>query len=265
MERDLVTVLGLGVTFAVFYAVAQSWGSWLTATTDVLFASTSGITAVFALLVVREDRRDVAALTHLRERLRRVHIGFFLAILLWFAGELTWLIYEVILRVEVPYPSFADVFYLAGYIPALVSILAFMMIFRKLVTFTKKILSALVGLLIIGTAGVLLLHPLSISPSPAFVKAFDLAYPLLDAVLMALVMMRLIAFFGTSLGRPWVWIFGGLLSYSFADIMFSWGTLTNWYYSGHPIELLWLYGYLALALGFNRQRKQFTAKTLRKA
>ena len=265
MERDLVTILGLGVAFAVFYAVAQSWGWWLTASSDVLFALTSGTTAVLALLVVREDRKDVTALTHLRERLRRVHTGFFLAILLWFVGEFTWLIYEVILGVKVPYPSFADVFYLAGYVPTLVSIIAFMAIFRKLVTVKKKILSALVGLLIIGTTGILLLNPLSTSSSPAFVKAFDVAYPLLDAVLMALVMMRLIAFTGTKLGKPWVWIFGGLLSYSFADIMFSWGTLTKWYYSGHPIELLWLYGYLALALGFNRQRKQFVTTTLRKA
>jgi len=265
MERDLISVLVLGVAFAIFYAVAQSWRLWLAGTTDVLFVLTSGITAAFALLVVREDRRDVTRLTHLRERLRRVHIGFFLAILLWFIGELTWSIYEVLLHVEVPYPSIADIFYLAGYVPALVSILAFMMIFRNLVTLTKKILSALVGLLIVGTTIVFLLHPLSISSSPAFVKVFDLAYPLLDAVLMAMVMMRLIAFTGTSLGKPWVWIFGGLLSYSFADIMFSWGTLTNWYYSGHPIELLWLYGYLALALGFNRQRKQFTPRSTQKA
>jgi len=257
MERDLLTILVLGVAFAVFYAVAQSWGWWLTASTDVLFVLTSGVTAVYALLVVMEDRRDVTALTHLRQRLRRVHMGFFLAILLWFAGEFTWLIYEVILGVRIPYPSIADVFYLAGYVPALVSIVGFMMIFRKLVTFSKEIVSILVGLLIIGVTAAFLLYPLSISSSPAFVKVFDLAYPLLDAVLVALVMMRLIAFVGTSIGKPWIWIFSGLFLYSFADIMFSWGTLTKWYYSGHPIELMWLYGYLPLALGFNRQRKQF--------
>ncbi|MGA8905126.1 MAG: hypothetical protein WB661_08990 [Candidatus Bathyarchaeia archaeon] len=257
MERDLLTILVLGVAFAVFYAVAQLWGWWLTVSTDVLFVLTSGVTAAFGFLVVMGDRGDVTALTHLRQRLRRVHMGFFLAILLWFAGEFTWLIYEVILGVRIPYPSIADVFYLAGYVPALVSIVGFMTIFRKLVTFSKEIVSILVGLLIIGVTAAFLLYPLSISSSPAFVKVFDLAYPLLDAVLVALVMMRLIAFVGTSIGKPWIWIFSGLLLYSFADILFSWGTLTKWYYSGHPIELMWLYGYLALVLGFNRQRKQF--------
>jgi len=261
IKRDLLVVLGLGGAFAVFYTVAQSWGWWLGASTDILFVLVSGMTAAFALLVVREDRKGAQSLTHLRLRLRTVHFGFFLAILLWFLGEVTWSIYEVILGVHVPYPSIADVFYLAGYIPAFVSILGFMRIFQKLVTPLKKIVSLLVGLLILGVTAVFLLTPLSVSSSPAFVKAFDLAYPVLDAVLMALVMMRLIAFIGTSLGRPWTWIFCGLLLYSFADIMFSWGSLAGWYYSGHPIELFWLYGYLALALGFNRQRKQFSEPT----
>jgi len=260
MERDLLTILGLGVAFAVFYTAAQSWGWWLTAATDVLFVLTSGVTALYALRVVREDRTDVGGLTHLRQRLRRVHLGFFLAILFWFAGEFTWMTYEVVLGVRIPYPSIADAFYLAGYVPVLVSIITFMIIFRKLVTFKKMIVSILVGLLIIGVTAVLLLHPLATSSSPAFVKAFDLAYPFLDAVLMALVMVRLIAFVGASIGKPWLWIFSGLLSYSFADIMFSWGTLAKWYYSGHPIELLWLFGYLAFALGFNRQRKQFSTR-----
>ena len=261
MERDLLVVLGLGGVFAVFYAVAQSWGWWLGASTDILFVLVSGMTAVFGLLVVREDRKGAKSLTHLRLRLRTVHLGFFLAILLWFLGECTWTVYAVILGVQVPYPSIADVFYLAGYIPAFVSILGFMRIFQKLVTPLKKIVSLLVGLLILGVTAVFLLTPLSESSSPVFVKVFDLAYPVLDAVLMALVTTRLIAFIGTSLGRPWTWVFCGLLLYSFADIMFSWGTLMGWYYSGHPIELLWLYGYLAFALGFNRQTKQFSEPT----
>jgi hypothetical protein len=261
MERDLLVVLGLGGAFAVFYTVAQSWGWWLGTSTNILFVLVSGMTAAFGLLVVREDRKRVQSLTHLRLRLRRVHFGFFLVILLWFLGECTWTVYAVILGVQVPYPSIADVFYLAGYIPAFLSILGFMRIFQRLVTPLKKIVSALVGLLILGVTAVFLLTPLSVSSSPVFVKAFDLAYPVMDAVLMALVTTRLIAFIGTSLGRPWTWIFCGLLLYSFADIMFSWGTLAGWYYSGHPIELLWLYGYLAFALGFNRQRAQFSEPT----
>lgn len=262
VDRDLLVVLGLGGALAVFYAVAQSWGWWLGASTDILFVLVSGIAAAFALLVVREDRKGAQSLPNLRLRLRTVHLGFFLAIFLWFLGEVTWTVYGTILGVQIPYPSIAGAFYLTGYIPAFVSVLGFMRIFQKLLTPLKKIVSLVVGLLILGVAAVFLLTPLSASSSPVFVKAFDLAYPVLDASLMALVTTRLIVFIGTSLGRPWTWIFCGLLLYSFADIMFSWGTLAGWYYSGHPIELLWLYGYLALALGFNRQKKQFSDPAL---
>jgi hypothetical protein len=260
MQRDLATAVGAGIVFAAFYAVAQSWGWWLVATTDVLFVITSGVTAAFALLVVMEGGKGPAGLAHLRAQLRKVHIGFFLAVFLWFLGELTWAAYEIILGVEVPYPSIADIFYLAGYIPAFVSIIGFMLVFRKLVTLGKKIASALVGLLILGLTAVFVLEPLLMSSSSVLVKSFDLAYPVLDAVLIVLVMMRLIAFTGTSIGKPWTWIFYGLLVYSIADILFSLGTLVGWYYSGHPVELLWLYGYLALALGFNRQRKEFSTR-----
>ncbi len=261
MQRDLLAILGLGGAFAVFYAVAQSWGWWLVVSTDLLFDLVSGVAAVFALLVLREDKKRTRDLPNLRERLHTVHVGFFLAILLWFLGEFTWSVYELVLGVQIPYPSIADVFYLAAYVPAFVSIFGFMRIFQRLLTPLKKLVSLLVGASIVGLTAIFLLTPLSVSSSPLFVKAFDVSYPILDAALMILVTMRLIAFNRTFLGRPWIWIFSGLLLLSFADIMFSWGALVGWYYSGHPIELLWLYGYLALALGFNRQRTQLYEPT----
>ena len=64
-------------------------------------------------------------------------------------------------------------------------------------------------------------------------KVFDLTYPGLDAILLVLVTMKLIGFTGTKIGRPLIWIFQGLFVYSVADMMFSWGTLVGWYYSGH--------------------------------
>ena len=55
------------------------------------------------------------------------------------------------------------------------------------------------------------------------------------------------------MARPWMWISIGLLLNAFADMLFSLGTLQGWYYSGHPVELVQLYGYIALGLGFYEQ------------
>ena len=35
---------------------------------------------------------------------------------LWFTAELSWMYYVQVMKVDVPFPSFADLFYLSGYI-----------------------------------------------------------------------------------------------------------------------------------------------------
>lgn len=45
-----------------------------------------------------------------------------LGMFLWFVGELAWGIYEVILNVELPYPSLADVAYLVAYLPIYIGV-----------------------------------------------------------------------------------------------------------------------------------------------
>jgi hypothetical protein len=239
---------------AVFYALVQGMPSIMVDSTDILFILVSGGVSLYAFLVINEMRRSTTKYPNLEERVGKAYYGIFLAIFLWFLGETTWGIYEVILRVPIPYPSIADIFYLAGYIPALVSTAAFMWIFRRMTTSTRKVAVSLLGLAIIGAVSAFLLQPLATSPSTILKKTLDFAYPFLDAVLLALVSMIMIGLSGVTLAKPWRWIFAGFLVYSIADIMFSWGTLTGWYYSGHPIELLWLYGYLAIAIGFNQQK-----------
>jgi len=44
-----------------------------------------------------------------------------------------------------------------------------------------------------------------------------------------------------------------------ADIAFSLGTIEGWYFSGHPIEILWFWVYVAMALGFYGLSKGFVA------
>jgi len=41
---------------------------------------------------------------------------------MWFLGEAIWAGYTLILNVEIPYPSVADVFWLGGYVPFFVAL-----------------------------------------------------------------------------------------------------------------------------------------------
>lgn len=246
-----VLALTAAIVFTVFYWVAQTWGPDLVLFTDALFAVVSGVCAFVAFLTARRWKEQ--------GKLGVVHLGLFLAVLLWFLGESVWGIYEVLLAVQLPYPSAADIFYLAGYLPALLGITFFLARVKtaiKGITFQAAILS---GLIIIGSSVVFLINPIIASGASNLAKIFDVGYPSLDTILLVLAVTMLIAFADGKIGQSWFWISFGMILTTMADLAFSFGTLSGWYYSGHPIELLWLWGYIGLTLGFNVQRKQMNS------
>ncbi|MEM3140892.1 MAG: hypothetical protein QXH15_05485, partial [Nitrososphaerota archaeon] len=55
---------------------------------------------------------------------------FFTGLFLWFIGELAWTLYVLWFSIEIPFPSIADVFYLAGYIPLFMGLFIYLNIFK---------------------------------------------------------------------------------------------------------------------------------------
>lgn len=236
----------LAVAFAVFYFVAQSWSQeLLSVSSDLLFILVSGGCSFLGLLVVRR--------WGFKGNFGIVRLGLFWAVFLWFLGETVWGVYEIILHVDVPYPSLADVFYLGGYIPAFLGLVQFLWFFKETFTPRKLALAILSGLVISLVTGVILLYPLTNEPVDALTKVFDLSYPFLDALLVALAVMVAITFERGRFANDWLWIALGLSLDGAGDMAFSYGTLAGWYYSGHPIELLYVWSYLCLGLGFAHQ------------
>lgn len=56
----------------------------------------------------------------LRERIRKSeakkYVSLFIGILLWFSGEIVYTYYQTVLKIDIPYPSYADILWLLGYI-----------------------------------------------------------------------------------------------------------------------------------------------------
>ncbi len=242
--------MSASITLAILYGVLQSWGDLLVPISDVTFVLVSGMCSVFAFLAVRK--------WGFGGRFGLVYGSLFFGVFLWFFGELIWGIYELVYQISIPYPSLADLFYLAGYIPAILGVSQFLWAFKKGLTGMKLSLAGISGLLIIGLTYVFLLNPLVTVQSETLAKMFDVAYPSLDALLLILTIAMLLLFEGGAMAEGWLWISLGLLLTTVADIAFSFGTIEDWYYSGHPIELAWLWGYVALALGFDDQRKRLS-------
>jgi hypothetical protein len=239
----------VGIVVAVLVTVAYFWlqsSELLGPVTDYISVLASGICSILAFLVIRH--------WGYRGKVGLVHLGLFLGVFLWFLGDTAWTIYETVLQVEIPYPSFADVLYLAGYIPIALGIVQFLWTFRAGLKRQRAFVALGVGLLFLGLTYAFLIGPLAVSTENFLTKSYDVAYPVLDSMLVVLAIFMFFVFRGGKMAGAWVWVSLGLLLNALADIAFSLGSLQGWYYSGHPIELIQFWGYIGLALGLDEQR-----------
>jgi hypothetical protein len=245
MQTRYLVGIVVAALVTVAYFLLQS-SKLLVPVTDYVFVLASGICSILAFLATRR--------WGIRGKFGLVHLGLFLGIFLWFLGDTTWAIYETVLQIEIPYPSFADVFYLAGYIPLAIGAVQFLWTFRGGLKRQASFVALGVGLLFLGLTYTFLIGPIAVSTKDFLTKGFGVAYPVLDSMLVVLAIFMFFLFRGGKMAGAWVWISLGLLLNALADITFSLGTLQGWYYSGHPIELIQFWGYICLALGLDEQR-----------
>ncbi|MFH1786486.1 MAG: hypothetical protein ABH829_02480 [archaeon] len=178
---------------------------------------------------------------------------FALGILLNLFGELSWAVYELLLGVEVPYPSFADVFWLAAYIPLAVGLLAEIKSIRSLsVRRVPHVLA--VGAVSYVALYYFLGRDILASANISLAEKFlDLAYPAVDIAVMMLAIMVAITYFGGKIAQSWLFISMGFFFLTLADIMFSYLTWHELFAQSTGMDILWHIAYLLFAIGFYRQ------------
>ncbi|HZW85464.1 MAG TPA: hypothetical protein VFE91_06155 [Nitrososphaerales archaeon] len=194
--------------------------------------------------------------TRLSTRSGRIWVSFTAGIVLWFLGELSWAYYTIGLQIQIPYPSAADAFYLAGYFPLMLGLFLYVAYFRSAISTSKMIV---VALAILGSAAAIvyaLLGPIFAASEPALTFFFDLAYPLLDLVLLSLAILGLGLLVRGRLGNAWALLTTGVLLNVLGDLLFSYTTASGTYYNGSISDFIYLWGYLAFALAFYVHHKE---------
>lgn len=194
----------------------------------------------------------------IRSRMSMIWLCFSLGMLLWFFGELGWAFYTMVLNIDVPYPSIADVFWLSGYVPLFIALLLYIQIIQPAISL--RLFSFAAVIVTVGTVivfSLLMVPVLGGASQEDFVKlSIDLAYPTLDLALSLETILGLLVFTVTRLkariGVAWHIMNAAILSNVVADMAFSYTNLesVNAYYNGHPLELLYHVGYLLFALAF---------------
>jgi len=166
------------------------------------------------------------------------------ALAAFLVGELLWWGYEV--AGQNPFPSLADVVFLAGYVP--LGIAASLLVSERererdrTAWLDAGILMAVAGLLIWSYV----MEPYIGNPSVGPLSlAVTLTYPLADLLVLGLVIRLL--FSATARSRSTTMFTVGVLLILSADLGFAWRNLSGNLIPGSWIDAVWLLGYLCIA------------------
>ena len=178
-----------------------------------------------------------------------------LAQLAYMLGDFGWAFLELGLH-QSPYPSVADIFYLAYYPLVLAGILLLPQARLTRSEWTKKILDYAVilvaALLVFGN---FIIGPQTASAvnQPWAAKFLAVAYPSGDLLLLWGLVMLIFHSNPHENAAPLVWLGNGLMMMIIADGVFSIQTLGGSYVSGGLADLCWLAGYLLIGLAGAKQ------------
>ncbi len=209
----------------VILSIAAVSGDSRVLVQNVTIICTSG--AAFALSLV--------TLASSYTKYRRIFSMFAAGLGLWFVAEVVWTYYVQVLGVEVPFPSFADVFYFAGYVFVGIFLLK---IVRMLMQINQR------NILVISTISISLVAFLmnffildlvrasftvtSLSVDDITLLAFSVAYPILDSFL---IIPSLIILYESrhQQGQFFSWILVSLamISFGIADTGFGYTALKD--------------------------------------
>lgn len=224
----------------VVWILRQLWGPTATqAFTDLIDIPVALAAAVACWLVAKRERA--------RTRLGWVLLGSALAS--WAIGEAIWSYYELVLSIDVPFPSLADAGFL-GLIPLAGAALICLPAAPNARTARGRML--LDGLIIATSL-------FAISWATALSAVFNaggsvaeivigLAYPFGDVVLLG-VLLFVGARAQTKERTRLALIGAGIVFLTISDSFFTYTTYTNEYFTGNLIDTGWTVGFLLIGLG----------------
>lgn len=156
---------------------------------------------------------------------------------------------------EVPYPSVADLFFVLSMTGLFAALTVFVFAYRSagyLGEPGRTVAVALVSVVVLGVLLALLLRPVLAEQAPAAEQALNVAYPVLDCLLLlpTLILLRMaMDLRGGRLVRVWVLLLSGFLLIAAGDVLFAYFATLGLAALDPVIDLLYAYAYILLAWG----------------
>ncbi len=182
---------------------------------------------------------------------------------MWSIAEVYWAIASLSSQ-EIPYPSWADFFWLAGYVPMVYALWSRLRSIPRASTAAQKALLWVLVALVLGfTIGFIFVPIIAEGDWSAPVEtAMNFAYPLADTIVLILVLRLLFGLQQGMYGQAWRWIAVGFMLCTLSDLLFTYATRMDLYYpeqqanflSTMAIDVPYILSYLLYAIGLLRFR-----------
>ncbi len=171
-----------------------------------------------------------------------------------FIAETLWVVYEHVLNIE-PFPSIADFFWLSGYAFLFLFLSYYLKPVKKFITKTVVLFAVITSVIFLIPSILLTFDQNAGANEFEFIVA--LAYPIADALLLGPLVIGVILFFKVERNVLWSMFLLAVVCYTVGDTFFLALSINDSYYTGHPMDVLYLSGYTFFAFGIYNNIKLF--------
>ncbi|HEX9732603.1 MAG TPA: hypothetical protein VGG06_11535 [Thermoanaerobaculia bacterium] len=177
-------------------------------------------------------------------------------LLLYSCGQLTLVVYQLVLAVSSPFPSLADAFFIPAACVLIAALICLLQVYRRSgLPFDAKRDFGWVGagsLLVLGTVVAFVLRPVVASSTGGLGLLLNLAYPISDLALLvpSLILLRVSwRLRGGSVAKVWLALVVGFVAIAAGDVAFAYFSEMGVGGLDSVIDLLFLAGYMSIARG----------------
>lgn len=174
-------------------------------------------------------------------------IGFTLL----FVGDLIYNYYDIVLG-EDPYPSIADVFFIAFYAFAGYHIVKNVQYFKKDLGWNAKIGVVVIAAVMVAIYGIMTIGTFYDDPVS---YSLSMAYVLSSAAVLALALLGAVVFRHSVLGIAWGILVAGIFLYSVADVWYYYLEEIEEYTLSNPVNTLWILSNAIMVYALYKHKK----------
>jgi len=209
---------------------------------NILNPLTAAVAVAFSIIVVCRQKLDGL--------FGRAYVSLAIGLALWLAAEIIWGYYSVAIQIEVPFPSIADILWLAGYGPLGYHLFTTAKLYRIYAKITKRLVAvsiAVAAFSIVYIFSVVSASELSGSDA-TLALGISIAYPVADAVIIIPAVLA-ISNSGRGALTAIPWIFISWILTTVADSMFGYTVVTDIAGDISVWNLIYNAAYLSMAAG----------------